>query len=261
MPPSSHRRCSIGAGEGQPAVPRDARETAVRVGERQEDGEQRHVGPAEVHEVGEDLVAEGVPETARELAQREAAVLERGGKRAQRRGPAASAVTRTGPALSGGERDVQVAAGAQRPRELADGRCVHRERLEEVGLEAVDVGVHGHRPPVGRDDGAEVLGVVEGAVVDDPEVLPQPVDGGRRARAGEPGHAAVEQVALAAPRGAQAAGQAVHLEDGRAVAAAGGVDAGREAGHTAADDDETALRGGHDAAPRGGSARSWLARR
>ena len=53
-----------GAAEGEPAGARDAGHPAVRVGDREEDGEDGHVRAAEVDEVVEHLPAEWIPSRA-----------------------------------------------------------------------------------------------------------------------------------------------------------------------------------------------------
>ena len=150
----------------------------VGVGERQQDREQRHVRSAEVHEVVERPCSRtgrvSVRVNSRSVMRPYLSIA--GSARSDRRRRRAGTPARRAVPVSRAERDVEAAAGADRGAELAHGRRVGRERREELRLQAVDVRVHGDEPAVRADDGAEVLRVVQRAVADHPEVLPQAVD-------------------------------------------------------------------------------------
>ena len=189
-------------------------------------------------EVGEDLAAEGVLQARHEPAEREASVSEHRRQAAQRRCAGPDARRPAGRSLLGAERGRrgQEARSARANSRIAARSA--REVLEQARLEPVDVRVDGDDPAVRHHDRAEIVGVVERAVVDDADVAPEAIDRRLRRRAGESRDAAVEQVALAPPRRAEAAGRLSHLEDGGAVAAPRRVAARGEPCHASADDHE-----------------------
>jgi len=128
---------------------------------------------------------------------------------------------------------------------VADGR-VGRRQLAQVALQAVRVGVHHERSPISPLDAHELVVVDDFTPGQGTELLPDPVDGRTGARAHQPLDAAVEDVAVAPPGGADPARERMHLEDPGAVPVHLCVAARGQPGHPAANDGDRCLFHGSD---------------
>lgn len=135
------------------------------------------------------------------------------------------------------------ADGKVEPRELADRSGegsnrsgVFRTELEHVPFETIDVAVEDERAAVGPLDSQVLVEVDHRPSLHRAHFLPELVVVQAGRRTDEPVDTAVDGVSATIPGGADAARDAVHLEDLRAVPVHLSVAAGAEAGDPSADD-------------------------
>src|SRR5207249_1576511 len=121
---------------------------------------------------------------------------------------------------------------------------VRRRQLAQVTLTSIGVGVDDQRPAVAPFDAHEFVVVDDLAPGEGTELLPDSVERRARPCAHQPLEAAVEDVAVASPGGADSAGQPVDLEDLGSVPVHLGVAAGGEAGHTGPNDGDRSVSHG-----------------
>ena len=126
---------------------------------------------------------------------------------------------------------------------VADGR-VRRRQLAQVALQAIGVGVDDERPAVASLDAQKLVVVDDLAAGEGAELLPDAVERRAGACTHQPLEAAVEDVAVAPPGGADSTGQPVHLEDLGPVPVHLGVAAGGQASHAGPDDGDRSVSHG-----------------